>query len=121
MICSQEGQPGTNKSSREIARETGISHSSVRRIVKKDLHFKTFRQREVQLLSDADKKKRLDACRRLKARMTTDKVARTWFSDEKVFTVQTPTNTQNDRVYVAASASVMFCQNGCSRARRSSH
>ena len=104
MICSQEGQPGTSKSPREIARETGISHSSVRRIVKKDLHLKTFRRREVQLLSDADKKKRLDACRRLKARMTTDKVARTWFSDEKVFTVQTPTNTQNDRVYAAVSA-----------------
>ena len=36
--------------------------------------------------------------------MTTDKVARTWFSDEKVFTVQTPTNTQNDCVYAAVSA-----------------
>jgi len=35
--------------------------------------------------------------------MTSDKVARTWFSDEKVFTVQTPTNTQNDRVYAAVS------------------
>ena len=63
MICSQEGQPGTSKRPREIARETGISHSSARRIVKKDLHLKTFRRREVQLLSDADKKKRLDACR----------------------------------------------------------
>ena len=62
MICSQEGQPGTNKSPREIARETGISHSSVRRTVKKDLHLKTFRRREVQLLSDADKKKQLDVC-----------------------------------------------------------
>ena len=34
----------------------------------------------------------------------TDKVAGTWFSDEKVFTVQTPTNTQNDHVYAAISA-----------------
>ena len=49
MICSQEGQPGLSKSPREIARETGISRSSVRRIVKKDLHLKTFRRREVQL------------------------------------------------------------------------
>ena len=104
MICSQEGQPDMSKSPREIARETGISHSSIRRIVKTDLHLKSFRWREVQLLSNADKKKRLDACRRLKALMTTDKVARTWFSDEKVFTVQTPTNTQNYRVYAAVSA-----------------
>lgn len=104
LVCSQEGQAGMSKSPREIARETGISYSSIRRIVKKDLHLKTFRRRKVQLLSDADKKKRLDACRRLKVRMTADKVARTWFSDEKVFTVQTPTNAQNDRVYAAVSA-----------------
>src|SRR6218665_33467 len=26
-------------------------------------------------------------------------MARTWFTDEKIFTVQTPTNSQNDRVY----------------------
>lgn len=103
LICSQEGQPGTSKSPREIARQTGISYSSVRRIVKRDLHLKTFRRRQVHLLSNADKKKRLNACRRLKERMTEDKVARTWFSDEKVFTVQTPTNTQNDRIYSVAA------------------
>lgn len=104
LVCSQENQPGTSKSPREIARETGISRSSVQRIAKKDLHLKTFRRHEVQLLSNSDKKKRLDACRRLKVRMISDKVDRTWFSDEKVFTVQTPTNTQNDRVYAAVSA-----------------
>jgi len=103
LVCSQEGQPGTSKSPREIARETGVSHTSVRRIIKKDLNLKTFRRREVQLLSNSDKKKRLSACRRLKVRMTPDKVAQTWFSDEKLFTVQTPTNTQNDRIYAAVS------------------
>ena len=36
---------------------------------------------------------------RLKQRMTVDKIERTWFSDEKysLYTVQTPTNTPNDR------------------------
>lgn len=103
LVCSQEGQPGTSKSPREIARETGLSRSSIQRIVKNDLHLKTFRRREVQLLSNTDKQKRLAACRRLKVRMTAVKVSRTWFSDEKVFTVQTPTNSQNDRVYAAVS------------------
>src|SRR6218665_2909670 len=28
------------------------------------------------------------------------RLARTWFTGEKIFTVQTPTNSQNDRVYV---------------------
>src|SRR6218665_3020860 len=27
------------------------------------------------------------------------RLARTWFTNEKIFTVQTPTNSQNDRVY----------------------
>jgi len=34
LICSQEGQPGSSKSTREISRETGISRRSVQRIVK---------------------------------------------------------------------------------------
>jgi len=36
-ICSQEGQPDTSKSPREISRETVISRSSVQRIAKRDL------------------------------------------------------------------------------------
>ena len=99
LICSQEGNPCTSKSPREIERETGITRSSVRRIAKRDLELKTFRRREVHLLSDADIRKRLAACKRLKKRLTKPKLDRTWFSDEKVFTVQTPSNTQNDRVY----------------------
>ena len=38
LLCSQEDNPGTSKSPREIERETGISRSSVRRISSKDLH-----------------------------------------------------------------------------------
>jgi hypothetical protein len=97
LICSQEGEPGTSKSPREIQRDTGISRSTVRRIVKRDLNLRTFRRREVQQLSTVDKTKRLTACKRLKRRMTAAKIARTWYSDEKIFTVRTPVNTQNDR------------------------
>jgi len=103
LICSQEDNPGTSKSPREIERETGISRSSVRRIAKKDLNLKIFRRREVQQLSDADTVKRLNACKRLKLRMTPEKINKTWFSDEKIFTVQTPTNSQNDRVYASVN------------------
>ena len=35
LICSQEDFPGTHKSPREIARNIGISRSSVRRLVKR--------------------------------------------------------------------------------------
>ena len=44
MICSQHDKPGTSKTPTEIARETGISRSSVRRIAEKDLKLKTFRR-----------------------------------------------------------------------------
>jgi inhibitor of nuclear factor kappa-B kinase subunit alpha len=99
LICSQNSNPGTSKSPREIERATGISRSTVRRIAKHDLNLKVYRRREVQKLSDADSTKRFAACKRLKQRMTDEKIDRTWFTDEKIFTVQTPTNTQNDRVY----------------------
>jgi len=96
-MCSQEGQPGMSKNPREIARQTGISHTSVHHIAKKNLCLKTFRRREVQLLSLNDKKTRCMPT-------TSDKVGHTWFSDEKVFIVQTPTNAWNARVYAAVSA-----------------
>src|SRR6218665_3584229 len=64
LISSQEGQPGTSKSPREIERETGISRRTVQRIAKFDLRLKTFWPREVQLLSHADRVKRLAACKR---------------------------------------------------------
>src|SRR6218665_4000088 len=34
------------------------------------------------------------------------RLARTWFTDEKIFTVQTPTNSQNDRVYANVHVAV---------------
>jgi len=84
LICSQEDNPGTSKSPREIEHVTGISHSSVRRIVKQDLRLK------VQKPSDSDSTKHLAACKQLKRRMTDDKISKSGFADEKIFTVQTP-------------------------------
>ena len=51
LICSQEGQPGTSKSPREIARESVISRFSVARIANKDLQLSVFRRCKVQSLS----------------------------------------------------------------------
>ena len=82
-----------------ISSQTGISRRTVQRIAKFDLQLKVFRRREVQLLAHADRVKRLAACKLLSRRLTVAKLARTWFTDEKIFTVQTPTNSQNDRVY----------------------
>ena len=60
-----------------------MSHSSVVKTVTNDLQLKVFRRREVQSLTAADKLKRLNACKRLKKRMTHSKISHTgtWFLD----------------------------------------
>ena len=42
LICSQESQPGTSKSTREISQQIGISQGSVRNIAKKDFAAQLF-------------------------------------------------------------------------------
>ena len=44
LILSQEEAPGTHESQREIAMHTGISRSSVHRIVHKDLNLNAFKK-----------------------------------------------------------------------------
>jgi len=104
LICSQGGQPGTSKSPWEFARQTDVSRSSVVRIAKNNLKLNVFRRHKVQALTAADELKRLNACKYLKKRMTQRTISCTWFSDEKIFTVETPANRQNDHVYANVDA-----------------
>ena len=46
LICSQENDPGTGKSPREIEKETGISCSSVHGIARHDLLVKVFKRKK---------------------------------------------------------------------------
>jgi AraC-like DNA-binding protein len=102
LICSQEEDPHSHKSPREIERETGISRSSVRRIVKLDLQLKTYKRVIGQKLNENCKLKRLQRSRQLLERFPTERSIRSiWFTDEKSFTVSTPINHQNDRLYSA--------------------
>src|SRR5688572_29951754 len=49
-VLSQENAPGTHMSTstREISKETGVSQTSVRRIIHKDLHLKCLRRMQAQ-------------------------------------------------------------------------
>src|SRR6218665_3679408 len=47
--------------------------------------------------------KRLNACKRLKLRMTPDKINKIWFFDERIFSVKTPTNMQSKQPCVCKS------------------
>lgn len=102
MILSQEGKPGSSLSQRETARETNISRSSVQRIAKHELRLKVFKRVHVSELSVAAKQKRQECSERLLRRFSVRTVKDICFSDEKIFTVTTPKNPQNDRVHSTA-------------------
>jgi transposase len=59
LILSQDSQPGTHSSMREIAREVGISVTAVHRIVHKDIHLKCLKKKRAQQLTEANMLTRL--------------------------------------------------------------
>lgn len=99
LICSQENDPGTSMSTRQIAKELQISEKSVRRIAKEDLKMSAFRRVPAQIISDATKAKRLQRCRQLLRRLTVGATKKVFFTDEKIFYTNPPTNNQNNRVW----------------------
>lgn len=105
LICSQKDKPGTSKSTREIAQEVGISHTSVVNIAKKDLKLCCFKRTPVQVLSAATKQKRLERSRALLRRLPVPRSKRLFFTDEKAFYLDPPVSTQNNRVWAAGRKS----------------
>lgn len=99
LVLSQEDAPGTHKTVRQIARETGIAKSSVHDIIHAELKLKCFKKKRAQDLTEANKNKRLSCSKQLLRRYSEHAVAFIWFTDEKLFTVAPPVNLQNDRVY----------------------
>lgn len=100
LILSQDSQPGTHRSMREVAREVGISVTSVHNIVHKDIRLKCLKKKHAQQLTEANKLTRLIRSKQLLREYPQSKVHFIWFTDEKLFTVQAPKNAQNDRLYV---------------------
>ena len=98
LICSQEDAPGTSKSTRQGTAELGISWRSVGRIAKNDLQLSLFKRMPVQVITDATRHKRLTRCKALLRRLTKQKAKRMFFTDEKIFYVSPPVNSQNNHV-----------------------
>lgn len=99
LILSQDSQPGTHRTIREISRELQMPKSTVNDIIKRDLKLKCFKKQRAQELSEKNKLTRLVCAKQLLKRYPEASVDFIWFTDEKVFTVARPVNTQNDRVY----------------------
>jgi hypothetical protein len=102
LVLSQEGNPQTHRTQRQIARELGISQQSVNNIVKRDLRLRCLKKRKAHELTEANMKTRLDRSRSLLRRYPAAMVNFIWFTDEKIFTVAAPSNSQNDRLYAPA-------------------
>lgn len=102
LVLSQEDLPQSHRSQRQIARETGISQTSVWRIVKNDLHLRCLKKRRAQELTEANKQARFQRSCQLLRLYPASLVNFIWFTDEKLFTVAAPSNNQNDRIYVPA-------------------
>ena len=101
LVLSQEDRPQSLLTQREIAREVGISQTSVNEIVKIDLRLKCFKKRRATELTEANKHAQLERSRQSLTRYPAHLVHFIWFTDEKLFTVGSPSNCQNDRLYAA--------------------
>lgn len=99
LVLSQDNAPGTHRTQRQIARETGISRRSVARIIKRDLNLTCFKKRRAQQLTEANKLTRFTRAKQLLNKYPESLVNFIWFTDEKLFTVAPPVNLQNDRLY----------------------
>ena len=98
MIQSQEDQPGTHHPQRKIARELGVSQSSVSRLAHK-LKLKAYKRIRVSRRDEKVRSKRKTRCRLLLNRFTAEKVKNIIFTDEKDFMLEVARNRQNDRVH----------------------
>lgn len=108
-IKSPVNLPGSSKSPRIIEKEYDIKRSSVRRIVKEDLNLKSYKRMYVHKISEESKRSRLDRCISLQRRFRrNENVNNIWFTDEKMFYLRPPKNSQNNRLYdnVAKKANI---------------
>jgi len=99
LALSQEDKPQTHSSQRKTARRIGISLGSVNTIIKNDLQMTYLKKSKVQSLTGANKLARFNHCHQLLRRFPASMTNFIWFTDEKLFTVETPRNAQNDCLY----------------------
>ena len=112
LVLSQENNPKTHRSIREISRETGIRRSTVHRIIHRDLQLKCVKRRRAQELSETNRVARLTRCKQLLKRysdLAVDFMVYGW----KVFTVEPPFNSQNYRVYAPIGTKKRHIDHSC--------
>ncbi len=86
-------------SSRKLARELGISRTSVRRVLKNDLKLQAYKIQNEPLLTDEHKEKRIKFANWIRTNFRKEDTMKILFSDEKMFDIDGVYNSQNDRIW----------------------
>lgn len=86
-------------STRKLARINNVSRSTMQRLIKDDLGFKSYVKRVAPKLTDAQKKKRHSFGIWVRKNVTKSLSRKILFSDEKRFDIDGVYNKQNDRIW----------------------
>lgn len=114
---AQQIRRNPRRSQRSIARNVGVSRSTITRLLRQDLGLTAYRLQKAQLLSAPSRQKRLQRCQWLLQRFSAAQVDNIIFCDEKIFTLQEQWNPQNNRVYAASLADLPVQQRTLPRAQ----
>ena len=87
------------KSSRKLAKSLNVSRTTIGRVIKDDLGFKSYVKRVAPKLTDAQKQKRYSFGIWARKNIRKSMVRKILFSDEKRFDIDGVYNRQNDRIY----------------------
>lgn len=86
----------SRRSIRKLAKDLKQNRGTIYNILKSDLHCRAYKKRKVHGVSEATSHKRFDRAAHLLAWHAGDEFV---FSDEKLFVLQQPHNSQNDRLW----------------------
>ncbi|UYV84907.1 hypothetical protein LAZ67_X003956 [Cordylochernes scorpioides] len=100
-IIKKQLQRNSRVFMRNIAGDCGISKSSVYRIAKRELNIKAYKLQKVKLLTDGNKRVRLERCRQLKHRATRQIWERILFTEDELFIIEKAHNHQNYKSWSA--------------------
>ena len=97
LVYSQEDEPGTHNPIKHMAPWISISKSSLHHLVKKkNLHF--YKRLKTPQMNSACRKRRAERAGKLLQRFSIHSLTRLVFQDEKDFSLQVPTNRQNNSI-----------------------
>ena len=99
LAQSQDAEPGTHFTIREIADHQDVSKSSVHRMIKHKKKLKSFSRISTPQMTAGCRQRRTTRAGNLCKRFTKHHLPRLAFQDEKDFSLQVKANRRNNRVY----------------------